>query len=116
MTEAAAPAKAVKRAAELRAALEDANHRYYVLDAPTMDDAQYDALLRELEELEAAHPTLQTPDSPTQRVGATPSAGFAEVRHGVPMLSLGNAFGADELREFDVRVRMPTRASATCAS
>jgi DNA ligase (NAD+) len=105
MTEAAAPAKAVKRAAKLRAALEDANHRYYVLDAPTMDDAQYDALLRELEELEAAHPTLQTPDSPTQRVGATPSAGFAEVRHGVPMLSLGNAFGADELREFDVRVR-----------
>jgi len=93
------------RAAELRAALEDANHRYYVLDAPTIPDAEYDRLLRELEELEAAHPELMTPDSPTQRVGATPSALFAEVRHAVPMLSLGNAFGADELREFDARVR-----------
>ena len=100
-----APRAAQTRAAELRAALEDANHRYYVLDAPTIDDAQYDALLRELEELEAAHPELRTADSPTQRVGATPSAGFAEVRHAVPMLSLGNAFGADELREFDARVR-----------
>lgn len=97
--------RAAERAAELRAAIEDANHRYYVLDAPNIDDAAYDALLRELEELEAAHPELQTPDSPTQRVGAAPAAGFAEVRHGVPMLSLGNAFGADELREFDRRVR-----------
>ena len=93
------------RAAELRAALEEANHRYYVLDAPTIADAEYDRLLRELEELESAHPELLTPDSPTQRVGATPSALFAEVRHAVPMLSLGNAFGADELREFDARVR-----------
>ena len=93
------------RAAELRTALEDANYRYHVLDAPTIDDAQYDALLRELDELEAAHPELQAPDSPTQRVGATPSAGFAEVRHAVPMLSLANAFGAEELREFDARVR-----------
>ncbi len=93
------------RAAELRAALEEANHRYYVLDAPTIADAEYDRLLRDLEELEAAHPELLTPDSPTQRVGATPSAGFAEVQHAVPMLSLGNAFGADELREFDARVR-----------
>ncbi len=93
------------QAAELRAALEEANHRYYVLDAPTIADAEYDRLLRELEELETAHPELLTPDSPTQRVGATPSALFAEVRHAVPMLSLGNAFGADELREFDARVR-----------
>ncbi|MGH7730078.1 MAG: NAD-dependent DNA ligase LigA, partial [Candidatus Eiseniibacteriota bacterium] len=93
------------RAAELRAAIEDANHRYYVLDAPTIDDAAYDALLRELEELETAHPGLRTPDSPTQRVGAAPATGFAEVRHGVPMLSLANAFGADELSEFDRRVR-----------
>jgi DNA ligase (NAD+) len=76
-----------------------------VLDAPTISDADWDRMLRELQELEEAHPELQTPDSPTQRVGAVPSAGFAEVRHGVPMLSLGNAFGADELREFDSRVR-----------
>src|SRR5688572_20222895 len=82
--------QAADRAAELRAAIEEANHRYYVLDAPTIDDAAYDALLRELEELEAAHPELRTPDSPTQRVGAAPAAGFAEVRHGVPMLSLAN--------------------------
>jgi DNA ligase (NAD+) len=93
------------RAAELRAAIEEANYRYYVLDAPTIEDAEYDRLLRELTELETAHPELATPDSPTQRVGAAPSAGFAEVRHEVPMLSLGNAFGHDELREFDARVR-----------
>ena len=79
---------AAQRAAALREAREDANYRYHVLDAPTIDDAQYDALLRELDELEAAHPELVTPDSPTQRVGAAPSAGFAEVRHAVPMLSL----------------------------
>ncbi len=100
MTESAA-----KRAAELREALEDANYRYHVLDAPIIEDAEYDRLLRELDELEEANPELRTPDSPTQRVGATPSAGFAEVRHAVPMLSLANAFGADELREFDSRVR-----------
>ncbi len=94
-----------ERAAELREQLEDANYRYHVLDAPIIEDAQYDALLRELDELEEAHPELRTPDSPTQRVGAMPSAGFAEVRHAVPMLSLSNAFGADELREFDARVR-----------
>ncbi len=93
------------RAAKLRAAIDDANYRYYVLDAPTIEDAEYDRLLRELTELEAAHPELATPDSPTQRVGAVPSSLFAEVRHEVPMLSLGNAFGHDELREFDARVR-----------
>jgi len=93
------------RAAELRAAIDDANYRYYVLDSPTIEDAEYDRLLRELTNLEAAHPELETPDSPTQRVGAAPSNGFAEVRHDVPMLSLGNAFGHDELREFDSRVR-----------
>ena len=97
--------RAAKCAAELRAAIDDANYRYYVLDAPTIEDAEYDRMLRELEELENAYPELRTPDSPTQRVGAAPAAGFAEVRHAVPMLSLGNAFGADELREFDKRVR-----------
>jgi DNA ligase (NAD+) len=93
------------RAAELRAIIDEANHRYHVLDAPTMEDAEYDRLLRELNELESAHPELVTPDSPTQRVGAAPSALFAEVRHDVPMLSLGNVFSADELRDFDARVR-----------
>ncbi len=93
------------RAAVLRGLLEEASYRYYVLDAPTIDDAEYDRLLRELQDLEAAHPGLASPDSPTQRVGAPPSTTFAEVRHQVPMLSLGNAFGHDELREFDQRIR-----------
>ncbi|HET6379662.1 MAG TPA: NAD-dependent DNA ligase LigA [candidate division Zixibacteria bacterium] len=93
------------RAAELRAIIDEANYRYHVLDAPTMEDREYDLLLRELQELEEAHPELRTPDSPTQRVGAPPAGAFASVRHQVPMLSLANAFGIDELREFDTRVR-----------
>ena len=93
------------RAAELRALLEDANYRYHVLDAPTMPDREYDLKFRELVDLEAANPELIMPDSPTQRVGAPVEGGFPSVRHEVPMLSLGNAFGADELREFDARVR-----------
>jgi DNA ligase (NAD+) len=94
-----------KRAEELRSTIDEANYRYHVLDDPTMEDQVYDRLLRELQDLEAAHPELATPDSPTQRVGAAPSGSFAEARHQVPMLSLGNAFGHDELREFDTRVR-----------
>jgi len=93
------------RVAQLRTTLDEANHRYHVLDAPTMPDREYDRLFRELVELEAAHPELMTEDSPTQRVGAPVEGGFPSVRHDVPMLSLGNAFGADELREFDTRVR-----------
>ena len=93
------------RAAALRAQLEESNHRYHVLDAPTISDRQYDMLFRELVELEAAHPALVTEDSPTQRVGAPVEGGFPSVRHDVPMLSLGNVFGADELRDFDARVR-----------
>jgi DNA ligase (NAD+) len=93
------------RAAELRALLDDANHRYHVLDAPTISDREYDRRFRELVELEAAHPELITPDSPTQRVGAPIEGGVPSVRHDVPMLSLGNAFTHDELREFDARVR-----------
>ncbi|HEY7332117.1 MAG TPA: NAD-dependent DNA ligase LigA [Candidatus Limnocylindria bacterium] len=93
------------RIAELRATIEEANYRYHVLDAPTMEDREYDLLYRELTELEAAHPDLATPDSPTRRVGGAPSGAFANVRHRVPMLSLGNVFGHDELREFDARVR-----------
>ena len=93
------------RAAQLRATLDDANHRYHVLDAPTMPDREYDSLFRELVDLESANPDLLTEDSPTQRVGAPVEGGFPSVRHDVPMLSLGNTFGADELREFDTRVR-----------
>jgi DNA ligase (NAD+) len=100
------------RAAELRSLLDDANHRYHVLDAPTISDREYDMLFRELTQLEAAHPELVTPDSPTQRVGAPIEGGFPSVRHDVPMLSLGNAFGHEELREFDVRVRRGLGRSA----
>src|SRR5690606_20476623 len=92
------------RAAGLRRKLDEANHRYYVLDDPAMPDAEYDALLRELEALEAAHPELVTPDSPTQRVGAAPSGAFAPVRHVVPMLSLGNAFSDEEVADFVRRI------------
>jgi len=93
------------RAAELRSILDDANYRYHVLDAPTISDRQYDLLFRELTELETTNPELVTPDSPTQRVGAPIEGGFPPVRHDVPMLSLGNAFDHDGLREFDARVR-----------
>ncbi len=93
------------RAAELREILTRANRLYHEQDAPEMPDAEYDRLFRELVELEATHPELVTPDSPTQRVGA-PSAGpLGDVEHRVPMLSLGNAFDHDELRAFDARVR-----------
>jgi DNA ligase (NAD+) len=93
------------RAEELRATLNEANYRYHVLDEPTISDREYDLLFRELNALEAAHPELVTEDSPTRRVGGAPSSAFANVRHQVPMLSLGNVFGPDELREFDARVR-----------
>ncbi|MGH2407198.1 MAG: NAD-dependent DNA ligase LigA [Candidatus Limnocylindrales bacterium] len=93
------------RVDELRAQIERANALYYERDAPEIADADYDRLLRELQDLEAANPELVTPDSPTQRVGGTPSSTFDEVRHSTPMLSLGNAFSHDELRAFDARVR-----------
>ena len=92
------------RIAQLRQQIEDANHRYHVLDEPAIPDAQYDRLLRELDELEAAHPELLTPDSPTQRVGNAPSSRFAEVRHAMPMLSLGNAFSDEEVSDFVRRI------------
>jgi DNA ligase (NAD+) len=85
------------RVAELRDLVDEANHAYYVLDQPTVDDATYDDWMRELEALEEAHPELRSPDSPTQRVGAAPSSRFAPVTHRRPMLSLANARGADEL-------------------
>ena len=96
---------AQKRVAELREQLETANHEYHILDAPTIDDFAYDALLRELQDLEAKHPELVTPESPTQRVGAPPSNRFAPVEHAHPMLSLSNAFDETEVRAFDQRIR-----------
>lgn len=93
-----------KRIAWLRAAIDDANYRYHVLDAPTIPDAEYDRLMRELEGLEDEHPGLASPDSPTRRVGDRPAGGFAHVVHALPMLSLGNAFSDDEVRAFVRRV------------
>jgi len=92
------------RVIELRGLIDKANRQYYVLDQPEITDAEYDALFRELVELETEHPELVTPDSPTQRVGGPPSDAFAKVTHRTPMLSLGNAFERDEVREFDKRV------------
>jgi DNA ligase (NAD+) len=99
------PRKAAERAAELRAAIDEHNYHYYVEDAPVISDEEYDGLFHELEGLEREHPELATPDSPTQRVGAAPAAEFAPVTHRVPMLSLNNAFTADEATAFDRRVR-----------
>lgn len=93
------------RAAELRQALEFHSYRYYVLDSPEISDSEWDKLFRELQDIEASHPELKTSDSPTQRVGAPPVSGLETHRHLIPMLSLDNAFGHDELREFDKRVK-----------
>ena len=90
---------------QLRREIEHHDHRYYVLDRPEATDAEYDALFRRLTELEAEHPDLVTPDSPTRRVGHAPAAEFSAVAHSIPMLSLGNAFDEDGLRDFDRRVR-----------
>jgi DNA ligase (NAD+) len=94
-----------ERVARLREEIRAHDHRYYVLDEPSIPDADYDALIAELRALEAAHPELVTPDSPTQRVGGAPADGFAEVRHATPMLSLDNAFSADDALAFDRRAR-----------
>ena len=98
-------AAATARHVELAAQIDRANELYYAQDAPELSDAEYDALLRELVALETAYPELTTSDSPTQRVGGTPTGTFDEVRHARPMLSLANAFSHDELRAFDARVR-----------
>ena len=93
------------RIAELRRRIEDANRRYHELDDPDITDAQYDALVRELEALERAHPQLAAADSPTRKVGAAPSGRFAAVEHAVSMLSLGNAFSDEEVADFVRRIR-----------
>jgi DNA ligase (NAD+) len=94
-----------QRVSELRDLISAADHRYYVLDQPSIDDASYDAMMRELRELEEAHPELVTPDSPTQRVAGTPSSKFPTVEHLRPMLSLANARNDDEFRAWAERVR-----------
>ncbi|HTM28920.1 MAG TPA: NAD-dependent DNA ligase LigA, partial [Rhodanobacter sp.] len=118
MTERPAPAETVARAAALRARIEQANYRYHVLDDADITDAEYDRLMRELEALEADYPELASPESPTRKVGARAQGGFAEVRHAIPMLSLGNAFEQDgdtererfrEVAEFERRIEQTTK-------
>jgi DNA ligase (NAD+) len=97
-------AELTERYAQLVEAINRANHLYYVLDAPELADAEYDRLMQELRTIESEHPELQSPDSPTQRVGAGPAAQFAVVPHRVPMLSLANAFTPDALRAWHERI------------
>ena len=99
------PADPARRAAHLREQIGRANRAYYELDAPEISDADWDEMFHELVQLEEEHPELRTPDSPTKRIGGAPNVQLAEVRHSVPMLSLGNAFSFDELRAFDARIR-----------
>src|SRR5712692_7222957 len=93
------------RIKELRRQINYHNYRYNVLDDPEIPDAEYDRLFKELQALEQTHPDLITPDSPTQRVGASPRAEFAQVMHELPMLSLSNAFSDQEIVDFDRRMR-----------
>jgi DNA ligase (NAD+) len=101
------PEESRQRAAELRGLIEFHNDRYHRLDAPLIADTEYDALMRELVELEHSYPELASPDSPTQKVGAAPLKAFAAVRHEVPMLSLDNAFSEGDLADFERRARKP---------
>jgi DNA ligase (NAD+) len=96
---------AAQRAAELRRQIDHHNYLYYVEAKPEISDREYDKLYRELQDIETAHPELITPDSPTQRVGGAPIEGFETVRHRVPMLSIDNTYNAEEIRDFDRRVR-----------
>jgi len=98
------PEKAQNRIQELRAEINHHNYRYYVLDSPEISDAEYDALMRELRQLETQYPQFLTPDSPTQRVGAEPLEAFGVVEHPIPLLSLGNAFAKDELLAWHTRI------------
>ncbi|HEV2387067.1 MAG TPA: NAD-dependent DNA ligase LigA [Candidatus Acidoferrales bacterium] len=101
----AVPRSVVQEAERLRREIREHEYRYYVLDEPAISDRQFDRLMDRLKELEAAHPGLATPDSPTERVGGQPREGFQPVRHPSPMLSLDNTYSYDELRDFDRRVR-----------
>ena len=97
---------------ELRDEIRQHDHSYYVLAKPTVQDQEYDGLMARLKELEAAHPELVTPDSPTQRVGGEPIEGFEKVEHAAPMLSVDNTYSADDMRAFDARVRRGLGAAA----
>src|SRR6202049_3794931 len=108
LTETAAKAELERLAAEIG----EHDRRYYQEDAPSVSDAAYDALRRRNEAIEARFPRLVRPDSPSSRVGSAPAAKFAEVRHAVPMLSLGNAFAAEEVADFVNRVRRFLRLPA----
>src|SRR5574338_1279583 len=104
-----------RRAEALRREIDRHNYLYYVLDSPVISDAEYDRLFRELQQIEAAHPDLVTPDSPTQRIGAKPRAEFGEVRHTIPMISIDNAFAEAEVRDWNRRVRQVLGAAAEVA-
>ncbi len=99
------PSEVIERVKKLREEIEYHNYRYYVLDSPVISDAEYDALMRELKELEEKYPELITPDSPTQRVGFKPAEAFKEVPHAEPMLSLDDAMKEEEVIEFDKRIK-----------
>ena len=101
-----------KRVEKLREEIEYHNYRYYVLDQPEISDAEYDRMMRELQELEEQYPEVRSPNSPTQRVGASPLESFEIVRHSIPMLSLANAFSESEARDFDKRVKKFLGSSA----
>ena len=106
------PGSPAERAEELRDEIDRHNHLYYVEAAPEISDREFDRLLQELTELEAKHPELATPDSPTQRVGGAPIEGFRKVAHRVPMLSIENSYDEDDLRKFDADVRKALPAGA----
>jgi len=98
-----------KRILKIRERINNHNYHYYVLNDPIISDSEYDKLLRELETLEATHPELITPDSPTQRIGAAPLTEFGTIRHTIPMQSLANAMIDEELTAFDKRVQISYR-------
>src|SRR5712672_2801168 len=99
------PTKVAQEIEELRDTLRRHEHLYYVLDQPEISDAEYDGLMRRLQQLETQHPELMVPDSPTQRVGGKPREGFVKVAHSSPMLSLDNALNEAEMRDWERRVR-----------
>src|SRR5260221_6502659 len=101
-----------KKIEVLREKIRHHEYRYYVLDDPEISDADFDKLMNELKRLEAEHPELVTPDSPTQRVGGKPREGFVKARHSSPMLSLDNAYSEDELRDWERRGHEEPRAPA----
>ena len=105
--------QARQRVELLRKQIDEHNRCYYTFDAPLISDAEYDRLLRELQQLESDHPDLITPDSPSQRVGAQPLIEFGQVQHALAMTSMDNAFSEQEVRDWDQRVRkgLPMRPS-----